>query len=37
LLIIAGGQTQFFLTTDKAAKQIPAELSGFVLTELKYG
>jgi hypothetical protein len=35
LLIIAGGQTLNFLTTDKAAKQIPAELSGFVLTELK--
>jgi hypothetical protein len=34
LLIIAGGQTLNFLT-DKAAKQIPAELSGFVLTELK--
>lgn len=35
LLIIAGGQTLNFLTTDKSAKQIPAELSGFVLTELK--
>lgn len=35
LLIIAGGQTLNFLTTDKSAKQIPKELSGFVLTELK--
>ena len=35
LLIIAGGQTLNFLTTDKSSKQIPAELSGFVLTELK--
>lgn len=35
LLIVAGGQTLNFLTTDKSAKQIPRELSGFVLTELK--
>lgn len=35
LLIVAGGQTLNFLTTDKSAKQIPSELSGFVLTELK--
>lgn len=35
LLIIAGGQTLNFLTTDESAKQIPSELSGFILTELK--
>lgn len=35
LLIIAGGQTLNFLTTDESTKQIPAELSGFILTELK--
>ncbi len=35
LLIVAGGQTLNFLTNDKSAKQIPAELSGFILTELK--
>lgn len=35
LLIVAGGQTLNFLTTDKSAKQIPSELSGFILTELK--
>ena len=35
LLIVAGGQTMNFLTTDKSAKQIPHELSTFVVTELK--
>lgn len=35
LLIVAGGQTLNFLTTDSTTKQIPHELSGFVLTELK--
>jgi hypothetical protein len=35
LLIIAGGQTIEFLTTDESAKQIPHELSNFVVSELK--
>jgi hypothetical protein len=35
LLIIAGGQTMNFLTTDSTAKQIPHELSSFVVSELK--
>jgi hypothetical protein len=35
LLIVAGGQTLNFLANDKSAKQIPAELSNFVLTEIK--
>lgn len=35
LLIIAGGGTMNFLTTDSTAKQIPHELSSFVVTELK--
>lgn len=35
LLIVAGGQTLNFLTTDSVSKQIPHELSSFVLTELK--
>jgi fucose 4-O-acetylase-like acetyltransferase len=35
LLIIAGGGAMQFLTTDSAAKQIPHELSTFVVTELK--
>ena len=35
LLIVAGGQTLNFLANDKSAKQIPAELSGFLLTEIK--
>ena len=35
LLIIAGGETINFLATDESAKQIPHELSNFVLTELK--
>jgi len=35
LLIVAGGQTLNFLTTDSSTKKIPAELSSFVLSELK--
>lgn len=35
LLIVAGGGTMNFLTSDSTAKQIPHELSNFVLTELK--
>lgn len=35
LLIIAGGGTMQFLTTDSAAKQLPNELTTFVITELK--
>lgn len=35
LLIIGGGETLNFLTTDSTAKQIPHELSSFILTELK--
>src|SRR6218665_3335678 len=35
LLIVAGGGTLNYLTTDSVTKQIPRELSSFVLTELK--
>jgi hypothetical protein len=35
LLILAGGGTMKFLTTDSSAKEIPHELSTFVVTELK--
>lgn len=35
LLIIAGGGTMNFLTQDSAAKQIPHELSNFLVTEIK--
>lgn len=35
LLIVAGGQTLNFLVSDESAKQIPTEMSSFVLTELK--
>lgn len=35
LLIVAGGGTMEFLTTDSTAKQIPHELSNFVVTELR--
>ena len=35
LLIVAGGQTLNFLANDKSAQKIPAELSSFVLTEIK--
>jgi hypothetical protein len=35
LLIIAGGGTMEFLTNDSTAKQIPHEMSSFVITELR--
>lgn len=35
LLIVAGGQTLNFLTTDKTAKAIPHEALNFVMVELK--
>lgn len=35
LLIVAGGTTLNFLTTDSASRQIPKELSNFVVSELK--
>lgn len=35
LLIVAGGQTLNFLSTDESTRQIPKELSSFVLNELK--
>jgi hypothetical protein len=35
LLIVAGGQTLNFLTTDSTSKRIPHELTSFVVTELK--
>lgn len=35
LLIVTGGQTLNFLTTDSSAKQIPSELSHFLVTEIK--
>lgn len=35
LLIVAGGTTLNYLTNDSTAKQIPHELTSFVLTELK--
>jgi len=35
LLIVAGGTTLNFLANDKSAQKIPAELSSFVLTEVK--
>lgn len=35
LLIVAGGSTLNFLTTDSTAKRIPHELTSFVVTELK--
>jgi hypothetical protein len=35
LLILAGGGALNFLTTDTTAKQIPHELTSFVITELK--
>jgi hypothetical protein len=36
LLIVAGGQTMNFLTTDSTATQIPHEVLNFVVSELKY-
>lgn len=35
LLIIAGGGTMNFLTTDSAAKEVPHEAMNFVVTELR--
>lgn len=35
LLIMAGGGTMEYLTTDSTAKQIPHEMTNFVVTELK--
>ena len=35
VLIVAGGGTMEFLTTDSTVKQIPHELSSFVVTQLK--
>lgn len=35
ILIVAGGSTLNFLANDKSAQKIPAELSRFVLTEVK--
>ena len=35
LLIVAGGGTLNFLTTDSTAKKIPHEMTNFVVTELK--
>lgn len=35
LLIVAGGGTLNYLTTDSTAQQIPKELSNFVVTQLK--
>jgi hypothetical protein len=35
LLILAGGGTMQYLTTDSIGKQVPPALSNFVLTELK--
>ena len=35
LLIVAGGGTLNFLTTDSTAKKIPHEMSNFILTELR--
>lgn len=35
LLIVAGGGTMQYLTTDSTARQIPKELTNFVVTQLK--
>jgi hypothetical protein len=35
LLIVAGGQTLNFLTTDTSAKRIPAELSNFLVSQIR--
>lgn len=35
LLIVAGGQTMNFLTTDSTAKQVPHEVLNFVVAELR--
>lgn len=35
LLIVAGGQTLNFLTTDNSAKELPKELTNFLLTQIR--
>lgn len=35
LLIIAGGQTLNYLTTDSVARQLPSELTGFLVAEIR--
>lgn len=35
LLIVAGGSTMNFLTNDSSAKQLPHELSSYLVTEIK--
>ena len=35
LLIVAGGSTMNFLTQDSTAKQLPHELSSYLVTEIK--
>lgn len=35
LLIVAGGQTLNFLSSDSSAKKIPTELSNFLLTQIR--
>lgn len=35
LLIVGGGGALTFLTTDSTAKQLPSELTGFIVSELK--
>ena len=35
LLIVAGGSTMNFLTQDSSAKQLPHELSAYLVTEIK--
>ena len=35
LLIVAGGSTMNFLTTDSTAKQLPHELSSYLVTEIR--
>ena len=34
LLIVAGGETMNFLTTDSSTRKLPAELTNFVVSEL---
>ena len=35
LLIVAGGQTLNFLTTDNSARQLPKELTNFLVTQIR--
>jgi hypothetical protein len=35
LLIVAGGQTLNFLTTDTSARRIPTELSNFLVSQIR--